>query len=174
MKGNRLGVSASLAFTPGFPGIAQNLQQRFVLVFISGQDGLRLGHEEDIAFGRQPLQVGETFLHRVPVVAEVVGEIQRPGKFREQAVRGRALLAVDDAQGKSGWSFDQCGGSCPSWNGQQRRPGGSGSLEITEQCAWWGHGMADILVKWNKGPIVIAGIVSLAGALLDHEPFRVA
>ena len=55
-----------------------------------------IGDEQDIALGRQPFQIGQTFFHGVPVVAEVVGEFQCPCEFRKQCCRRLAVTSLND------------------------------------------------------------------------------
>ena len=68
---------SGLSVSPGLSRIAQDLKKGFVVFFVVGQYALRIGDEQDIALGWQPFQIGQTFLQGVPVMAEVIGELDR-------------------------------------------------------------------------------------------------
>ena len=76
-----------LSVSPGLSRITQDLKKGFKLFFVIWQYVTRIGDEQNVALGRQPFQIGQTFLQGVPVVAEVVGELQGPCKFSKQMCR---------------------------------------------------------------------------------------
>lgn len=77
--------------SPCFPRVAEDLEECFILVFVSGKDLLGISNDEDITFCRKPFQVGQAFFQRVPIVTEVVGKIQNPFELGEQR-GGRAAF----------------------------------------------------------------------------------
>ena len=72
-----------LPASPGFAGIAQDLEERLIIIFVVEQDAISFGKEQDITLRRQPLEISQTFLEGVPVMTEVVREVQNARKFRE-------------------------------------------------------------------------------------------
>ena len=88
MKGlGSLGAHTGLPTPPGFAGIAHHFKECCVVFFVVGKNLFRIGENQDIAFCRQPFEVGQTFLERIPVVSEVVGKIQGPGELCKEGER---------------------------------------------------------------------------------------
>lgn len=77
--------------SPCFSRVAEDFEKCLILVFVSGKDLLGISNDEDITFCRKPLQVGQAFFQRVPIVTEVVGKIQNPFELGEQR-GGRAAF----------------------------------------------------------------------------------
>lgn len=73
-----------LAFAPCLTGVTEDLQQRFIFVFIVGKDRMGVCNEEDVPLGRKPFKIGETFFEGIPVVSEIVGKIERASEFTEK------------------------------------------------------------------------------------------
>lgn len=94
---------ASLTRSPGFPGIAHDLEKCLVLVVIVMKNLLRLGEEQRIPLRGQPFQIGQAFLERVPVVAEIIGEIEYAGELREEFRRCTTPVAPQHFQNESLW-----------------------------------------------------------------------
>ena len=50
-----------LSFAPGFSGVVEDFQQRFILFFIIREYRMGVRNEEDVAFGGKPLEISKTF-----------------------------------------------------------------------------------------------------------------
>ena len=78
-----------------------------------------IGDEQDIALGRQPFQIGQTFFQGVPVVAEVIGELQSPCEFRKQTCRRLAVTALDNFSTNPVGGCTSDSGRCPAFTDKQ-------------------------------------------------------
>jgi hypothetical protein len=63
-----------VSLAPGFTGVVKDFQQCVVIFLGLWKHGLGVGNEQDIAFGRKPLQISQTFFECVPVVSEIIRE----------------------------------------------------------------------------------------------------
>jgi len=50
-----------LARTPGFAGIAEDLQQRFILIFIIREHSVTVCDEQNVSFGWEPFEISQAF-----------------------------------------------------------------------------------------------------------------
>jgi hypothetical protein len=69
---------------PGFAGVVQHFQKRREFIFFVEKDELRLRKDEYVSSPGQPFQIRQTFFKRIPVMPEVIRELQGLGDFREK------------------------------------------------------------------------------------------
>ncbi len=125
-----LRAHTGLPTPPGFACIAHHFKERCVVFFIVRENLFRIGENQDIAFCRQPFEVGQTFFERIPVVSEVVGKIKGPRELCKEPCARAALPAPQNFRDESFRNANQR--LCPlsGLENEQGRPGRSGRLQM--------------------------------------------
>ena len=106
-------VIGRLSLAPGLTRVIEDFQQRFLLFVIVGNHRLGIGNEYDVSLCGKPLQIGQAFLQRVPVVSKIVWKLEGSCELIEDARRGFAFSSFNDAECKSCGRFDQGRGGRP-------------------------------------------------------------
>lgn len=83
--------------TPGLTSFAQNFDEGFKVILLVGfrQHLVGIRDDDEVAFGRHPVEVGETFFQGIPVVAKVVGKREDPAEFIQKPGFGFTFFPGD-------------------------------------------------------------------------------
>src|SRR5215831_21106679 len=88
--------------------VLRDLDERVVALGVPDEQLVGVGHDDEVALGGQPFEIGEKLLEGIPVSAAARGELERSRQLGQEPILGPGAAAIDGPRRETG-RHGECG-----------------------------------------------------------------